>query len=138
MHFSRATSELAAELLCALRGRVESRYGEGPSERIRKLRDGLRLLDLPVTQLLEHGMRRPSYTAILQSGSAFGDVLDEVPYHQCGPSADSISQYWRERWLGPRLERSGALSQLERQTSEAVRASRHIEPASEPDLFNSA
>ena len=138
LHFSRATSELAAELLCALRGRVESRYGEGPSERIRKLRDGLGLLDLPVAQLLEHGMRRPSYTAILQSGSAFGDVPDEAPYNERGPSAASISQYWRERWLGPRLERAETLSQVGVQGSEAVRASRLLEPALEPDLFNSA
>lgn len=138
LHFSRATSELAAELLRALRGRVESRYGEGPSERIRKLRDGLRLLEMPVSQLLEHGMRRPSYTAILQSGSAFGDPCERVPYHQSGPPADSVARYWRERWLAPRLERKSTLPQIEGHAGDAARISRLIEPQSQPDLFNQA
>ena len=127
LHFSQGTSAWAAELLRRDHKRTASIFGEGPSERVRKLRDALLLAGLPAAQLLDHGMQRPAYTAILRAGSAVGDLLEEEPYHLRGPAASDVAQYWRERWLLGRLRSPEVLRAVAHQVREGLRMSRFIE-----------
>lgn len=124
LHFSTQTSTLAQHLLGLVGRRISSEFGEGPSERIRKLREALKLVGLPINNLLEHGMRRPVYTALLQPGTAFGGVAAAAPHRVAGPKAFAVSAYWRDRWLKGRLERPHVLDEVARHTPEDLTISR--------------
>ena len=76
-------------------------------ERLRKLRDGLARLGLDEDALLQHGMPRRIYLAKLVHGQTHpGARANGRPWRNCGPSAEEVSEFWRERWLCPRLARS--------------------------------
>ncbi len=132
LHLSMWTSRLAQRLLELETGtRVSGRFGEGPSERIRKLRDSLRLVGLPIEELLRHGMRRPVYTATLQAGMRPGEPADQSPYRLTGPSTDAVSEFWRSRWLEPRARTDSVIAAIAATSKEELRASRRLEsPAS--------
>jgi len=97
---ARCTSELIQRLLAAhARSATHSRFGEGPSERLRKLREGLSLLALPADALLTHGMSRIVYVARLSDECLPGVNATPAP----APSAEEVCEEWRQRWLAPRL-----------------------------------
>ncbi|UQA57432.1 Druantia anti-phage system protein DruA [Polyangium aurulentum] len=106
LHFSRRTSELIDELLCVETGRklISSRFGEGPSERLRKIRDGLERLGVDADELLRHGMPRLVYLAEMRPGATRPGARP-LPSHwrREGPSWTSVTEAWRERWLASRL-----------------------------------
>lgn len=108
MHFSIETTELIQSLLQNETGAalITSEFGEGPSERMRKVRDGLVRLGLPADELLRHGAPRLVYLSELNAGeSKPGLACRGVPWRRCGPSGEAVATYWRERWLAPRLGR---------------------------------
>jgi hypothetical protein len=112
MHFSRATSAQLQRLVRVETGKalITSTFGEGPSERMRKVREGLSLLDLPAEELLMHGMPRQVYLAELSTGATRpGSRAPERPWRRAGPALTEVVRFWRERWLGPRLSRSPQL-----------------------------
>ena len=109
MHLSRRTSELIQRLLAAhARSATHSRFGEGPSERLRKLREGLSLLSLPADALLTHGMSRIVYVARLSDECLPG--VSAAP--DAAPSAEEVCEEWRQRWLAPRLSDPARLARL--------------------------
>jgi hypothetical protein len=84
---------------------ITSTFGEGPSERLRKLRDGLVLLGLPADDILLHGYKRLIFVTSLSGGPPYRE--GEGPTWSIeGPSAADIASHWRERWLAPRLRRA--------------------------------
>jgi hypothetical protein len=108
MHFSLDTTEFIQRMLQIETGQalITSEFGEGPSERMRKVRDGLSRLGLPADELLRHGSPRRVYVAQLCDGEAkTGVAVRGVPWRRCGPSAKDVAAFWRERWLSPRLAR---------------------------------
>ncbi|WP_158623694.1 Druantia anti-phage system protein DruA [Corallococcus llansteffanensis] len=108
LHFSLETTDLLQDLLHVETGQalITSRFGEGPSERLRKVRDGLLLLGLPADDLLIHGMPRRVYLAeFAPHFSRIGVEGAAKPWRVSGPSVEQTAAFWRARWLGPRLER---------------------------------
>lgn len=108
MHFSLETTDLLHQLLQVETGRVliTSEFGEGPSERMRKVRDGLARLGLPAAEMLMHGMSRRVYLAELSAHETRpGLGTRSAAWHRCGPRTEDVAEFWRERWLRPRLER---------------------------------
>jgi len=131
MHFSLETTELLQTLLQVETGQalITSEFGEGPSERLRKVRDGLVRLGLPGDELLRHGTPRRVYLAELsRSESKPGmTALGRAWRHQ-GPDSEAVASFWRERWLGPRLERQPELiDAVERFRRDEVLLSRRLE-----------
>jgi len=111
LHFSRETTQLLQTLVRAETGRSlnTSTFGEGPSERLRKLREGLARLGLDEGALLQHGMPRRVYLAELVPGQTHvGARPGGRPWRIDGPKAEDVAKFWGERWLGPRLARSTA------------------------------
>ncbi len=112
LHFSRDTAELLQELVRAETGAalITSTFGEGPSERLRKIRDGLARLDLPAGDLLQHGMPRLVYLAELgETRTAPGARGRTRLWRRVGPKASDVAEFWRQRWLAPRLGRDASL-----------------------------
>ena len=106
LHFSRRTSGLIDDLLCTETGRrlITSRFGEGPSERLRKIRDGLERLGVDANELLRHGMPRLVYLAELAPGATRpGSRAMTSPWREVGPSMEDVADHWRDRWLKNRL-----------------------------------
>ena len=106
LHFSSRTSTLLDEMQCAETGRrlITSRFGEGPSERLRKIRDGLEHLGINPDQLLRHGMPRLVYVAELRPGATRpGARVTTSSWRREGPSWDAVARSWRDRWLASRL-----------------------------------
>ncbi|MGK3998914.1 Druantia anti-phage system protein DruA [Sorangium sp. So ce1024] len=106
LHFSSRTSKLIDEMLCVETGRrlITSRFGEGPSERLRKIRDGLDRLGIDADELLRHGMPRLVYLAELRPGATRpGARATTSAWRREGPSWESVAQAWRDRWLKARL-----------------------------------
>lgn len=108
LHLSAELCRLLQELLVEVGGRqlITSTFGEGPSERLRKLRDGLTLLGLPADRLLQHGFNRLVYVAAVGPGTMPGAQTGVAQHHITGPSGDQVAEAWRARWLGPRLEQA--------------------------------
>jgi hypothetical protein len=112
IHFSRETSTLLQALLRAETGRdlITSTFGEGPSERLRKLRDGLEQLGLPADSILVHGMSRRAYIAELGDASRrAGEPGTGRRWRHIAPPVADLATYWQLRWLGPRLARTPEL-----------------------------
>lgn len=123
-HFSRETIELGNLLISrgSLGRRTNSIFGEGVSPLMRKMREALEIAGLPSDRLLIHGNRRVNYGVALASN--FREVLlgtDNrpmyfIPQEEAASSTDMISDYWRRRWLSPRISRSGILDEVSTHT----------------------
>lgn len=112
MHFSRRTSAVLQKLVRqeTAKALITSKFGEGPSERMRKVREGLAQLELPAEELLLHGMPRQVFLAELCTGvTRPGGRPPERAWRLSGPALPEVVRFWRERWLGPRLVRSPEL-----------------------------
>lgn len=112
LHFSTNTTECIHRFLRRETGAalITSTFGEGPSERLRKLRDGLVRLSLPADDLLRHGMPRIVFLAELQRHVVRPGARNKATFwRRVGPSSDQIVEFWRERWLEPRLTNRSSL-----------------------------
>jgi len=106
LHFSAETVEAIDRLLQLETGRrlITSRFGEGPSERLRKIRDGLARLGVNPDVLLQHGMWRLVYVAELAPTACRPGERGDAPlWRVAGPSVDEVARQWRARWLVRRL-----------------------------------
>lgn len=115
-HFSRETlRELEAVAAGSRRGReVNSIFGEGVNPKLRKIRSALADVGLPDDALLQHGSPRLIY--MLPLASNFREILlgaSTRPKYWAsegtGGTSDRIADYWKERWLGPRVLRPNVL-----------------------------
>lgn len=111
--------------------RVNNRFGEGTSPRLRQIREGLDALGIDSNTVLHHNTPRLFYACELSEGAR--DVLmgmggdASVP-----PSAAAISAAWRRRWLATRIERAESLHALSTLGPDSVRGSLALAP--DPDL----
>lgn len=99
--------------------RVNSIFGEGVSPKFRKLRQGLDILGWPSEELLQHRRERIVYgVGLVENLRDYLLGLDRRPKYTFDVSlvddVERISQWWRERWLSPRIRRPGVLDELRR------------------------
>lgn len=115
LQFSHATTESVQAMVELETGRrlISGQFGEGPSERMRKLRDGLQHVGLDADEFVTHGMGRRVYLAELVPGAtAPGARVQRVSWRRSGPAADQVAAFWRARWLEPRLSRPEVLAEV--------------------------
>lgn len=113
--------------------RVNNRFGEGTSPRLRQIREGLDALGIDSDAILHHANPRLFYACEL--GSASRDALlgmDTEPPSLS--SAASIGAAWRRRWLLARSRRPETLAAIEKLGPQSVHAAL-ISPASDPSLL---
>ena len=130
-HFSAETVESLVALLQQRRNgqRVNSIFGEGVNPKLRKLREGLSALGLPVDELLQHGRQRIVYgVPLVRNLRNFLIGMDDSPdylFDLTAPerSTSSIVEWWMKRWLSKRIMNDEVLARTERHT--LVRPVRH-------------
>jgi hypothetical protein len=118
--FSPDTVEAISAWLSQTEGgmRVHSIFGEGVNPRLRKIREGLDRLNLPSDDLLSHGNQRLVYAvALARNFREYLLGLDSrpdylIPMGGGVRSTERIADWWKERWLQPRLCRRGILEEV--------------------------
>lgn len=106
--------------------RVNNRFGEGTSPRLRQIREGLDALGLKSDSILHHATPRIFYGCELSPGSKSALLnLGTAPasYATCS----DIGAAWRRRWVINRSRREETLQALERLGPTSVRASLHAD-----------
>jgi len=88
--------------------RVNSIFGEGVNPKLRKVRDGLELLDWPSDQLMRHGRQRIVYGVNLVSNLLpYLIGADANPQYRFRRNVKgdvaNIADWWMQRWLTPRM-----------------------------------
>jgi hypothetical protein len=113
--------------------RVNNRFGEGTSPRLRQIREGLDALGLKSDTILHHATPRIFYGCELNPGARAALVGLGSP-DPCSPSAAAISEAWRRRWLTGRILRGETLDELARLGPDSVRTSLLAEPDAQLSL----
>lgn len=97
---------------------VNHLFGEGVSPKLRALRSGLEALGLAPDVFLRHHAPRLLYVASLAENAEdllFG-MTSRPRYvlrgRRAGDGVRAVADFWRERWLEPRLRRSDVLNRL--------------------------
>lgn len=106
--------------------RVNNRFGEGTSPRLRQIREGLDALGLKSDSILHHATPRIFYGCELSPGAraalvGLGTVTAEAP------TSRNIGAAWRRRWLNNRVRREETLEQLSTLGATSVRATLHAD-----------
>ena len=102
--------------------RINNRFGEGTSPRLRQVREGLDVLGINSDDVLHHATPRLFYACALEENARerlLGLMPDE-PESSSGLAA--IAEAWRRRWLLPRIRKADVLDRLEALGPEAVRS----------------
>lgn len=107
--------------------RVNNRFGEGTSPRMRQIREGLDALGLKSDAILHHATPRIFYGCEL-CPDARQSLLGLVSATSEAARATSIAAAWRRRWLSARSQRPETLRALQTLGVTSVRASLHAEP----------
>ena len=123
-HYGEQTVEALVDLVQQKSGgqRVNSIFGEGASPKLRKVREGLDLLEFPSELLLRHHRRRIVYgVTLVRNAYEFLLGMDDVPNYLVPivpgtNSTRSIADWWKERWLSRRIQSDEVLEQVEGQT----------------------
>lgn len=154
VQFSKATTAAIQRLLetdDAFRN-INHVFGEGPSPKFRKLRNGMALLGFNATVLMRHDQLRPVYSVAMwpQAAEFLRGELVATPQFLKTPSrfrdaTERIAEFWRERWLSHRLDYAPAITALrnhrawkltdELHNSESTR--REVRPAA-PTIISAA
>lgn len=129
------TMHLGSETAHALRSmafarhdarRVNNRFGEGTSPRLRQIREGLDALGLQSDQILHHATPRIFYGCELVP-KARSNLVGLDQSDQRASSASDIAAAWRQRWLGNRILREETLVELSRLGPTSVLACLHAD-----------
>jgi hypothetical protein len=130
------TLHLSAETAHALRSmalvrhdsrRVNNRFGEGTSPRLRQIREGLDALGLKSDTILHHATPRIFYGCELATG-ARESLMGLAPADpEDVATADAIARAWRKRWLAQRVGRAETLDSLTMLGPTSIRASLHAD-----------
>jgi hypothetical protein len=107
--------------------RVNNRFGEGTSPRLRQIREGLDALGLKSDQILHHATPRIFYGCELNPGARKNLIGLGSPDDQA-PSSAVVAAAWRARWLSGRVHRDETLTALRALGPTSVRATLHADP----------
>lgn len=92
--------------------RINNRFGEGASPRLRQIRESLDALGIDSTHILNHATPRVFYGCELHPG-AREELLGLYPTTVTkGSAVATISDLWATRWLANRIRNPAVLSQV--------------------------
>lgn len=106
--------------------RVNNRFGEGTSPRLRQIREGLDALGLKSDAILHHATPRIFYGCELVPGARSSLLGLSGAAAEAASSVD-VAVAWRQRWLAARVMRPETLEALRRLGPTSIRASLHAD-----------
>lgn len=129
LHLGKDTAQALRSMAIARHDsrRVNNRFGEGTSPRLRQIREGLEALGLKSDTILHHATPRIFYGCEL-GPHARDALLGLGAPDATAPSARDLATAWRHRWLTNRILRKDTIEELGRLGVTSVRASLHAEP----------
>jgi hypothetical protein len=103
--------------------RVNSIFGEGVNPKLRKVRDGIDMLEWPSENLMQHGRERIVYGVSLVSNLLpYLIRADAEPKYlfrrNVEDDVDRIADWWIGRWLAPRIQSHEVLSAVKQHGNE--------------------
>ncbi len=107
--------------------RVNNRFGEGTSPRLRQIREGLDALGIASDSVLHHATPRLFYACELGAGAKESLMGLASSKTQSAP-ADAISTAWRRRWLSGRVRREATITALQTLGPNSVQRSLVADP----------
>ncbi|MFN7023156.1 MAG: Druantia anti-phage system protein DruA [Pseudorhizobium sp.] len=113
--------------------RINNRFGEGTSPRLRQMREGLNALGLDSDTILHHATPRLFYACELGAGAREALLGLSSSQVKSEPAA-AIADAWRRRWLDQRSRRPETLDKLRRLGPQSVHAS--LRPVDTFDLLD--
>lgn len=84
--------------------RVNNRFGEGTSPRLRQIREGLDALGVESDQVLHHATPRIFYACELEPQARASLLQTTSAPVKPAPSVNAIAEAWRRRWLLKRID----------------------------------
>lgn len=129
LHLGRDTAHALRSMAIARHDsrRVNNRFGEGTSPRLRQIREGLDALGLKSDAILHHATPRIFYGCELSPRARDALLGLRTPEAE-SPSARDLAEAWRRRWLTNRILRKDTIEGLRQLGVTSVRASLHAEP----------
>lgn len=111
VHLSTATVRVLREVSERNYGarRINNRFGEGASPRLRQIREAVEALGIDATSVLHHATPRIFYGCELHPG-AIDELIGLYPATENqGQPASVIASLWRQRWLSKRIQSKDVL-----------------------------
>jgi hypothetical protein len=129
LHLGRETAHALRTMAIARHDsrRVNNRFGEGTSPRLRQIREGLDALGLKSDTILHHATPRIFYGCELSPHARDALMGLGVP-EAAAPSARDLATAWRRRWVGNRILREDTIDSLRELGVTSVLASLHADP----------
>jgi hypothetical protein len=103
--------------------RINNRFGEGTSPRLRQVREGLEVLGIESGEVLHHATPRLLYACELTPDARARLMGMRTSDPAPAPALAAIAEGWRRRWLLPRTRRAEVLEQLGRIGPEVISSS---------------
>ena len=113
--------------------RVNNRFGEGTSPRLRQIREGLDAMGIDSDSILHHATPRLFYACELGANSRDA-LLGLTSVESEASSAAAISAAWRRRWLDGRARRDATIAAVKVLGPQTVQ--RSLDTESTPGLLN--
>lgn len=89
--------------------RVNHRFGEGASPRLRQIREAVEALGIDATSVLHHATPRIFYGCEMHPGAINELVGLNPPTESRSHPASVIASLWRQRWLSKRIQNNEVL-----------------------------
>jgi hypothetical protein len=111
--------------------RVNHRFGEGASPRLRQVREGLEAVGIEASTVLHHATPRLFYGCKLSPDAVeqlFGIGSSEATSRH---SVDAIADAWRRRWLVTRAQNPDVLARMSSKGTGAILAELRLDPSAD-------
>lgn len=100
--------------------RINHRFGEGASPRLRQIREAVEALGIDAAAALHHATPRIFYGCELHPG-AIDELIGLYPATEDrGHPASVIASLWRQRWLSKRIRSADVLSSAAQSNAQAL------------------
>jgi hypothetical protein len=113
--------------------RINNRFGEGTSPRLRQIREGLDALGIDSDDVLNHATPRLFYACALNEDAREQLIGLQNRVRGKLATADQIAEAWRQRWLYSRIQSDDVLDQVATRTADTIRSD--LLPADEYGQF---
>jgi Domain of unknown function (DUF4338) len=135
-HLSPSTLRLLRDVADQRNGarRINNRFGEGASPRMRQTREGLAALGIEPGHVMDHATPRILYGCDLNPAARPRLLGIDRGSPSAPQTVDSIAAAWRERWLRGRISQPGVLEAVAKADAVGLAEALRVPAASElPD-----